>query len=501
MAFDGYLDRCDSECLAGWAMFPRAPERKATIDIYTGARFIGRCVADQYRRDLDEAGLAGGRCAFSFALPVDLSATDVERLRAIIPGSGYMFVCGVQEAVLDVEIDQLYDLGETAGAVRAKRFKTCILHIGCEKTGSTTLQKFLHDNREHLTRAGYFVPLSLAPAPHGRGLNHACLPTLAMDDRGFGGDLRNAAGITDAPTLLAYRKAMYAGFRDEVASAPADADTLILSSEHCHSRLCSVQSVRHLKQFLQPFCANFRILVYLRPQHEVAISFYGMFLLTGDCTLDMFPPLAPTPGYDKIVHTPPSYFDYAALLDRWAQVFGEDAVDPRLFATASQRNWNIIDDFCAGLGLPGTGLTRPAAQNTNVSAAAQNFLSRLHAGECGVTVSPAVSAVFSDLLRARFPGGGMRPTRRDAEAFFAQFAAANEAVRARWFPHRQSLFAVDFSDYPAQHAAPAPRHDRIFQKTLVEAKKIAEATNPPGPHKTRSPVAFLRRTLGKRRTS
>jgi hypothetical protein len=499
MEFDGCLDRCDAECIAGWAMFPHGGERKATIDIYSGTLYLGRCVADQYRRDLDEAGLANGHCAFTFAMPADLSPPDVIALRAIIPGTGYMFVCGVQEPVLDVEIDRIYHLGETGGTARAKRFRTCILHIGCEKTGSTTLQKFLHGNRERLAHAGYFVPLSLAPAPHDRGLNHACLPTLAMDDRAFGGDLRDAAGISDARALLAYRQAIFAGFRDEVAGAPADADTLILSSEHCHSRLCSVQSIRHLRQFLEPFCETFRIVVYLRPQHEVAISFYGMFLLAGDCTLDMFPPLVPPPGYGKIVHTPPSYFDYAALLDRWARVFGEDAVDPRLFDTATLRSWDIIDDFSAGLGLPSTELVRPPAQNTNISAAAQHFLMRLHAGGCGDGLSPAVRAVLSDLLRARFPGGGVRPARRDAEAFFAQFTAGNEAVRARWFPRRQSLFACDFSDYPAQHRAPGPQHDRIFQQTLLEAKQIAVAANPPRPPKARSSPAFFLRTLRRRR--
>jgi hypothetical protein len=462
MSFNGCLDRCTHTLVAGWAMFPLDRARKATIEVYTGTRLLGQCLADQYRHDLAAAGLGDGCYAFNFEPPPDLTDADIQAIRAMILGSGYMFACGVPEPLLDVEIADIYQLDKTL----PKRFKTCILHIGTEKTGSTTLQKFLHCNRTELEQRGYFLPLSLAPDPDNNGINHCYLPTLAMDDHQFGDDLRKAASIPDAKALLAYRQNIFSQFSREIERAPTTADKLVLSSEHCHSRLSSVQSIRHIKAFLNPFCESFRIIVYLRPQHEVAMSRYGMFLLAGMINLEMFPPLQPPPVYDKIINTPPGYYDYAGLLDRWAQVFGNGAIDPRLFGRSTLPNGNIIEDVLAALDLSSERLIIPSATNNNVSAAAQAFLLKLHTDPAAGTLSPEMLRAFSDILRTRYPGGGVPPLQHEAKTFFAQFAHGNEAVRARWFPHRTSLFDGNFPSSTKEKLPLSRREGDTFQKIL-----------------------------------
>ena len=46
-----------------------------------------------------------------------------------------------------------------------KRFKSCVLHIGTEKTGSTAIQHYLIENRHRLSRHGVLFPVA-ASATH-----------------------------------------------------------------------------------------------------------------------------------------------------------------------------------------------------------------------------------------------------------------------------------------------------------------------------------------------
>lgn len=51
-----------------------------------------------------------------------------------------------------------------------------IIHIGTEKTGTTSIQNGLHANRDALTQAGIYLPVSLG------GHNPRQLATYAMKD-------------------------------------------------------------------------------------------------------------------------------------------------------------------------------------------------------------------------------------------------------------------------------------------------------------------------------
>ncbi len=460
MEFNGSLDRCSASMVAGWAVFPAAPERRAELDIFCGEQFLRHVVADRFRGDLREAGRGDGHCAFHAALPEGLTERDVAALRLEVQGTGYVFRAGTRQPLSRVTPTDLY--ADPRPAPR-RRFRRCILHIGTEKTGTTSLQAFLALNRDRLAGQGVFVPLTLAPLAGQGQLNHSRLAVAAMDDRRFRDDLRQEAGIHDLDRLLAYRRATFRAFAEEVAAAPRCCDTLLISTEHGHSRLDTDASVAHAKAFLDPFCESYQVVCYLRPQSEMAISLYGMFVLDGVTDIEKLPPVPPPADYTRHVFAKPGYFDYATLLDRWARVFGEAAMAPRIFERRTLAEGNVIDDAMRHLGLDAAEFARPATQNNNVSEFAQRFLLRFYGALGRASVSAETRARLGRFLRERFPGQGVAPSRHQVEAFMAQFAEINEAVRARWFPASPALFGDTGWKYPREAPDATMSEEEIFR--------------------------------------
>jgi hypothetical protein len=363
-------------------------------------------------------------------------------------GSGSMFAYGQTAPISTRPPPSPYRLSGRLARRPTRRFRRCVLHIGTEKTGTTTLQAFLGLNQAALARGGAFVPVSLAPAAQTGAMNHLHLAAVAMED-GLPSDLRAYLGVDGPEATVAYRHRMFAALEAELTAAPSACDTLLLSNEHGHSRLFSIASIAHLKSFLDPFCDHYSIVVYLRAQHELAMSQYGMMLTKGMVNIDIFQPMPPPPDYPKAAYTSRPYFDYASLLRRWMHVFGAAALIPRLFDRTSLIGGTIISDFLAAAGIADAKFARPPNQNANISAAAQRFLIKLYTALDPASVPQATQDRAAELLRARYPGAGILPSRDQAEAFFGQFAACNEAVRAQWFPDRASLFAPDFARFPA----------------------------------------------------
>lgn len=309
-----------------------------------------------------------------------------------------------------------------------------ILHIGQSKTGTSSIQRCLGSRREALRAEGICYPASPGWANHGL-LPASLVPLERLRD--FNPHLWE--GLAPDQRLERFRR----DFAAELAAMGPDIRTVILSAEQCSGLLVRPEEIARLRDLLAPHVGRMRVVIYLRRQDQHFASSYTQALRTAVIR----PPALPAQGPAEM----PAY-DYAALLDRWARVFGPEAMQPRIFARDAMLNGDAVDDF---FDLCGIALRIPAddpERQSNLSVTPGGLGLMLAMGEHlggrtpgGLLPSSLVWRRFTQAVSDILPGRGWRPKPEEASAFMARFQAVNEAVRQRWFPDRPRLFAEDYA--------------------------------------------------------
>jgi len=321
--------------------------------------------------------------------------------------------------------------------------RTAILHIGTGKTGTTSIQRALGQNRETLRDKGFAYPESPGHVSHTK------LAVFLQECAGAGpGRMQLRAG----PTSL-FMKSL----QEEIGALPATVHTVIFSSEHLFSRAMEPGVLPQLRAMLATMFDRFRIVVYLRRQDELAISRLSTRLKAGRAPTAVFPTGERTR----------SGYDYAAGLGPWVEAFGQEAITARIFARSEMAGGDVVRDFLDVCGLPELP-PAPVEANTSLLPHAQEFLRLINLpaepdSDTTETTSTARKpprnwrppSYFRSFLTTQFGGRGALPSRAEAMAFFASFAESNERVRTTFFPQRNRLFEEDFGRYPENPAPPS----------------------------------------------
>lgn len=321
-----------------------------------------------------------------------------------------------------------------------------ILHIGAEKTGSSSIQAFLFENRERLREQGFEYLFSDGRIEQ-RELALYCVDSFMGDD--------HAANLHISGEFLRsnWKDRFEREFGRKVRQACDRGHTVILSSEHLQSRLKSPGNIGVLRQLLTPYFSEIRVLVYLRRQDQLATSLYSTKCRNGWLGGGVFPPN---------IHAKTPYYNYQLLLQRWASGFGHAALIPRLFNKSRLRNQNPVDDFCALTGIDSQcgDLEPVSARNTALPASAMyavEILNRRYPQFEARPADPELRAIRMRIIArvsADFPGAARKPLRADAESFYRMFADSNRALLAEW-PQIDDSFSLDFSMYPTRREIPA----------------------------------------------
>ena len=309
------------------------------------------------------------------------------------------------------------------------------LHIGAEKTGSTSIQETLFDNLEALSEQSIFVPQSLKSWGH-----HARLYTLFKpfdySDEFLESEL--CSSQHDRPELINKWKD---DFCHEIGNARAG--HCIISSEFLHSRLSSAEEINQLRLFLDTLFSSYTIIIYIRNQIEAAASLvstavrgFGASYVHGHF---------PLPGSQAFVDLGIHFkFNYEQTIQLWRQAFHDSTVQVCLYDPETLAGGCVVTDFLKRCGISDHRIRIASRKNESLGVTALSLLSsfnKIPTHDLNDTAWYERKAFLADILK--FTLDGSRRYQPDPEAqlqYEKYFADSNEWVRSNYFPERSILF-------------------------------------------------------------
>jgi len=292
------------------------------------------------------------------------------------------------------------------------------VHIGTTKTGTSSIQAFLHHNRNALRKSGIFVPTGLGHMIHF----HTAIAALPF---GKSPDLAKLIPLSDAQQHAEFRTQTKNRFHAQVGQV-ADCREVIITAEQLHSRLTQTNDVRTFRDL---FCGGFnnvRIIVYIRPQLDQIISLYSTMLRGGYAhSLKSFIDARLKPSFR-------SYFDLKDVITRWTNVFGVEGVIVRPYKGISG-GFGTLGDFCRLMDIDLSNgswkMNRPA--NTSINSAGQELLLMLNQI---ATLDAAKRREIVKWAETHCAGHGAMPTIEQARRFQTLFEKSNAWVTKTYFP-------------------------------------------------------------------
>lgn len=335
-----------------------------------------------------------------------------------------------------------------------------ILHIGIEKTGTSVIQDFIAANPEALRDQGVAV-LSSVGAP-----NHRNLVTYALRPD-FDDDHVTALGIASPADRERWRANFKENLHRELDGLDPALHTVLISSEHFHSRLVSEDEIACVRALLADHFDEFRLIVYLRRQDQLAASLGSTYYKSGY-----------TGSFDDLKQhiaqlvAAGHYFAFDRLLQLWGSQFGTDRLELRRYGAGYFLGGNLLEDFRRATGVlrEGPEYTVPDSRNSSLSPAALTLLRYFNtAFEGGATTLPASQLTglrqqLIAVLEARHAGAATLFTAEEARTFYARFESANDLVARNYFGE-DALFDENFSVYPDSQAE--PRMDAALLESLM----------------------------------
>ena len=232
--------------------------------------------------------------------------------------------------------------------------RTCVLHIGVHKTGTTAIQEFFQENREALLKDhqiyfskkwhNYTGPLRsvFQPSPEKYHFNVK-------------------KGVNTAPLAEQQNKSFLRDLHSDVsASEPGH---LLISAEGLST--FDLGQVQALKAILDKSFAHYSIIAYLRHPVSWLPSSVQQNLKNGK-TLEQ-------------ILRRPNNIKYRRKILPWISVFGRGAVVLRDYEFAKQTPLGSVSDFCDLLGVDAKRMHAPAmTSNESLTQTAALLLSQLN---------------------------------------------------------------------------------------------------------------------------
>jgi hypothetical protein len=207
-----------------------------------------------------------------------------------------------------------------------------VLHIGMEKTGTTSIQRFLAANSDNL-----------------QSLCSTLYVDRILDIHNQRTELVLSCIQQPGKYLEKFRSLRMAEFRPKVRvkiqsiieSAEKSGFTqLLFSSEFMSSRMRKHDEVERLKNLFPP-SVDFEIVIYCRRQDELYLGTLSEGIKAGAVHQGLLDrKIELSDGFYSR-----SYYDYHELLEMWSTIFGKENIKVNVFERSQLKSGDVVSDF------------------------------------------------------------------------------------------------------------------------------------------------------------
>jgi hypothetical protein len=298
-----------------------------------------------------------------------------------------------------------------------KEGRKLILHMGSHKTGTTSIQSALYHCKDKLKEQG--ISLFNFELDGTERENGNALPWIGFDRDGK------------------IEGSVHPRLAEELGRMPGD---VIFSAEHL-SWIVDPEIIQSFHRNLTKYFDVIQLVTYLRRQDRQAISHYQQGSKPGGQPAFRY--------YDGSARALPEYrsyfqryLNYDDKMARWADVFGDENVDIRVFERDRLFKGDAVSDFFHTVGIR---CTPPPLRENETDGFERTKVGHLM-GRAGVP-----PGIRRRLRGALDNAGKLLPARADAESFYAHFRESNLRLNQRFkisdVPH---IFSDDFDMYPRE---------------------------------------------------
>lgn len=282
------------------------------------------------------------------------------------------------------------------------------LHIGMPKSGTTTIQYVLAENRKLLLDEGVLVPQAgVGAALHQQG-HHELSAELKRNEHRVIDDL-----------LIEIEK--------------SKASAVVVSSEELSSL-----NQRQIEVLGHAFSAyDVKVIVYLREQASFVESLYNQAVKTGAEKRDRHEFLADILSSNRL--------NYLSIVKAWSGVFGKENIKPKRYDNSFVDGKALLDDFfgCVGVNTDKLNIAR-VSYNESVDSRYIEFLRVVN--RVGFESDVKNAKIVSVLLGPSSYSNGVRTsifgvTERKLVRNYCK--ASNRALAKEYFGNSGDLFKVD----------------------------------------------------------
>ena len=303
----------------------------------------------------------------------------------------------------------------------------CYLHIGTEKTGTTSIQNFLSKNRSGLEQQGILYPRS----PGNQ--NHTALTVYALRTAKQSG-IRRSSGVSTPEQVPRFRERLTAELDREIAGSGAS--IVIFSNEHLSSRLLTEPEIERVKTLCDKYAKQTKIVVYLRNQVDFLVSSFGTTIKSGSTRK------FPYPLTRRRIRT----MDYWRLLEPWQKIFGRQNMIVRRFERVHFVDGDLLSDFAAQVPFNTSGFTRTEPRNEALGARELAFLREFNARVPrwinGAVANSARGNIVTALAGLSEAGPRLSVSPDIAAAIMQHFENSNRRMVEEYFDGVQPLFST-----------------------------------------------------------